>query len=178
MAVGDVTIQTCTFAATLNSELRKEFDGRSARDPLSITNQLVLATGTGAEKANMIWSDYRSVASGIPDDLDLSGVLTSAFKDTVLFTKVRLIMIRNTSTESSLLVGAAASNPLASLFGATTHQIRVPPAGATYPGLLVVTAPTATALAVAAGSADVLRIAHGAEGTTAITYHITIIGEG
>lgn len=164
------TINSFSYTSSLNSELRKSLDNRDVRDPVSTTHTLSLASGSGAESGNMVWHDQRTVATGANDDIDLSGGITDAFGDSITFTKIRYIEIKNESTNDTLTIGGAA-NPVANVSGTVQKS------GSNYPGIFVMTAPDASGLAVTAGSADELRITHDGDTSNSVTYEITIAGE-
>lgn len=125
--------------------------------------------GTGANQANMVWSQQRSVTAGAPDDLDLAGGL-SINGVTITFTAVKHLRIKNLDTDQTkiLEVGGGA-NPFASWLGAGTDKLKIPGAG----GELFLSAPGAAGYAVTAGTGDILRLA-ASSGT--ISYQIALIG--
>jgi hypothetical protein len=118
-----------------------------------------------------VFTDTRTIAASSNDDLDLNGVLTNALGASVALTKVRTIVIKAApGNTNDVVVGNATSNGVASIFGATTHTVKIKPGG-----MLALTAPDATAYAITAGTADILRIANGGAGTS-VTYDILILG--
>lgn len=136
---------------------------------------LALTDGTGAGQANILFADQRTVASATNDDIDLAGVLTDAFGATITTAELVAILIINApisgpANTTSLTIGGG-SNPVAGFLGGTTPTI-----GPIGPGGVVLLAcPTAAGLgAVAAGTADILRIANSSG--AAATYQIVIIG--
>lgn len=128
-----------------------------------------LASGTGADQADLVWSDERAVASGTPDNLDVRGVLASALNPGINFVKITGIVIRNKSTTSGqyLTVGNGANPFFAGLFNAGPDRIQVQPGGC-FAWYSPIDAATTTA-----ATADILQIA---AATGSITYQIEIIG--
>ena len=66
------------------------------------------------ELADLCWYDSTRGLAGTSETLDLSGVLSDVFGNTLTFAEIKLIWIENLSTTSGevLKVGAG-SNPLA-----------------------------------------------------------------
>ena len=136
---------------------------------------LALTDGTGANQANILFADQRTIASAAADNIDLAGVLTDAFGATIAAAELVAILIINApisggANTTSLTIGGG-TNPVAGFLGGTTPTI-----GPIGPGGVVLLAcSTAAGLgAVIAGTADVLRVANSA-GATA-TYQIAVIG--
>lgn len=160
--------QESTLFIRILSVLTAALDLTSARSELLIERTLTLANGTGADQANQVWSDTRTLSSGSNETLDLSGSLTNAAGESVTFTKVKLLYVRNKGT-TTLTVGGAASNGFISPFGASTDTLNVR-AG----GVAVLFAPDATGYAAAAGTADQLKVTNAAGASC--DYDIAIIG--
>lgn len=131
------------------------------------------ASGNGANEIEQIFRDTRVVtlATGT-DDIDLSGALLDMFGDALAFLTIRELVIVNLSTVAGedLLIGAAGSNPVISLFnGDASAQVPCRAGGAQ------VWCDPLVGFAVAAGSADVLRVQHdGAAGD--INFDIIVKG--
>lgn len=137
---------------------------------------LQLANGTAANQADILFVDERTVASATNDDLDLAGVLSNAFGQTITAAEVVAMVIIN----KSRTVGAAANttnltigvgtNPLVGYLGGTT-----PTVGPLRPGgVFLMASPDAAGIAtVTAGTGDILRVAN-SSGASA-TYQIAIL---
>lgn len=133
--------------------------------PLSID----LANGTGANQANAMWSDRRTLTTGANEDLDMAGVLVSELGATLTFTRVKAVFIRSLpANTTTLTVSRPASNGLA-IFAAAGDAITIKPGG-----IFAYVDPSAAGIAVVAGTGDLLNIANAA-GASA-TYEIVIIG--
>jgi hypothetical protein len=129
------------------------------------------ADGSGANQANKLWSDTRTINASSNEAIDLAGVLTDAFGAGVSFTKVRALLVKASAANvNDVLVGGAAANQFLSMFGDATDVVKVKPGGC-----MLLVAPDANGYAAAAGTADQLKIANSGAGT-GVTYDILIIG--
>lgn len=139
--------------------------------PLDYTKQIRLGTGTGANQADRVWSDQRTLAASANEDLDLSGVLTDAFGNTVTLARVKgLVVVAASANANNVIVGGAALNAWSTWAGDPTDTVVVRPGG-----LMALYAPDATAYAVTAATGDLLRVANSGAGTS-VTYDIIVIG--
>lgn len=134
-----------------------------------------LSDGTGADQADILWIDERTVATGANDDIDLNGVLTSAFGATIAMLEIASIFIINAprsgaANTTNLTVGVG-TNPVVGYLGGTT-----PTLGPIRPGNFVLMGGGhASGLApVTAATGDILRVANSA-GASA-TYQIAVVG--
>ena len=125
--------------------------------------------GTGDNQIEEIHAAVTTVTPSTPNaDIDLSSV-TNVINETVSFATVKEITVINTSTaEDHLLIGGAASNPLASIFADTSDKIRVHAGGA-----ICLSAPD-TGYAVS-GSSNTIRIAGDSIGAD-VTFRLVIKG--
>lgn len=130
---------------------------------------LQFTNGTTANKADLIFTDTRSVNSASNDDIDLAGVLADAFGATITAAEIVGLMIKSAAANTTVLTVGAGSNPWITMFAATGDGIKVMPGG-----VFVNFAPDASGLgAVTAGTGDILRVAN-ASGATA-SYDIVIL---
>jgi len=132
------------------------------------TYSLSLGDGTGANQAQVAWSDSRTLGSGADDTLNVAAL--SDDRGVVAFTAVKLIYIRNTGAVAINLIGNSdwATGPQ-KLPNTSNYEI---PAG----GCWVATNPTAAGWSVGA-SPKYLTIEN-QSASTAATYDIVLIGEG
>lgn len=134
-----------------------------------------LSIGTGADQADILWMDERTVTTGANDDLDLNGVLTNAFGATVNAVEIVAMFIINEpragspANTTTLTVGAG-TNPVTGYLGGTT-----PTLGPIRPGNFVLFGGGNVGGfgVVTASTGDILRIANSA-GASA-TYQIAIL---
>lgn len=133
--------------------------------------QVKLASGTGANQADLLWCDERTISASSSENLDLAGSLTDAFGATLTMVEVVAIIISASSGNTNdVVVGAAGSNPLP-LFGGTSGTIAVRPGG-----LFVIAAPNAAGqVTVTAGTGDILKVANSSSGSS-VTYKIMVVG--
>jgi hypothetical protein len=139
----------------------------TSRDRLEKTFEQLFSSGTGSGQANVLWHGERTLADGASENLDLAGILTDAFGDTVTLAKCKGLIIANKSTTQTISVGGAAATQFVAWVGSATDYVKVAPGGVLAlfnPGGYTVTA----------ASADLLKIANSA-GAAAI-YDIIIIG--
>jgi hypothetical protein len=159
-----------TIRAAIAAELIGSADLGENEFSLPFAADIPLLNGTGANQADRIFADKRTLAASASEDLDLSGVLTDPLGAVLTFGKVKAILVRaDKANTNDVILGGASTNPFVGPFGGATHTVSVPPGGA---ALFV--APGAGWL-VAAGSGDLLKIANSGAGT-GVTYDIVIIG--
>ncbi|MGW1661056.1 hypothetical protein [Streptomyces microflavus] len=160
------------LAVSAYGELSAALDLGTSKAPQALSRSVSLGSGTGAGKADRIWSDRRTLAASGTEDLDLAGVLLDAFGAAVTFARIKgLVIAAAAGNTNNVIVGAASSNPWATLLGAT-HTLTVRPGGFVAVGTGVA---DATGYAVTASTGDLLKIANSSSGT-AVTYDIHIIG--
>lgn len=154
------------IAAALTSAL----DVGSAEYNPNFNQNFSWADGTGADQANMIWSDTRTLSASATENLDLAGGLTNAFGATLTFTKVKAVLIvASAGNTNSVQVTRPASNGVP-LFMAAGDGIALTP-GAAFSAVF----PDANGVAVTAATGDLLTLTNSA-GSTSVTYTIIVIG--
>ncbi|MGA5424526.1 hypothetical protein [Streptomyces lavendulocolor] len=158
-----------SLAGTLSAAL----DLGRASFPFGLAKSVSLADGTGAGKADRVFTDTRTLAASASEDLDLAGVLTDAFGASITFAKVKALMVVAAAANSNnVIVGGASSNGFISWVGGATHTVTVRPGGALA---LLAGETDATGYAVTAGTADLLKIANSGAGSS-VTYSVAILG--
>lgn len=151
--------------------LSTPLDLASASSPLKYVKQLDLANGSGAGQANKVFHDQRTLAASGTEDLDLAGSLTDPLGVSLTFAKIRMILIYAAAANTNLVVvGGASSNGFITWAGDATDKVKIRPGG-----LLLLTAPDATAYAVTASTGDLLTVANSSSGT-GVTYDIVLLG--
>jgi len=161
---------TTSIKTNFGASGSKVLDDRTATDPINLVQTTNLANGSGNNQANQSFHDQRTLTTGASEDVDLAGSLVDAFGDTITFTALKAIRIRNQSAVNRLIVGGAVANALAALFGALTDKLIIRPSG-----LLVLEAPLA-GYAVVAATGDLLKFEHGAEDSANLIYELTLVG--
>jgi hypothetical protein len=102
------TQQTSIFLR-IRSILQLGGDLQTAKSDFSYDRTIDLASGTGADQGNQVWSDTRTLTTGATETLDLNGSLVNAVGESVTFTKVKVIFVRNKCTTTLSLFAAAAT---------------------------------------------------------------------
>lgn len=138
--------------------------------PAALNLAIALASGTGANQADLLFSDTRTLTASATEDLDLAASLVDVFGTTMTFARIKAIIISAASgNANNVNVTRPASNGVP-LFIAAGDGLAVRPAG-----LFAWVAPDATGVAVTAGTGDLLTLTNSA-GSTSVTYSIVILG--
>ena len=139
---------------------------------LAYTKTISLTTGTGLNQADQIFFDQRTIAISGTDDLDLAGGVTHSITGAAFsFARIKGILIYAAiANTNNVIVGGAAATQFATWVGAAAHTVTVRPGG-----MFMLFAPDATAYAVTAATADLLRIANSGAVST-VLYDIILIG--
>ncbi|MEU1554002.1 hypothetical protein ABZ517_14955 [Streptomyces scabiei] len=154
----------------LKSTLSSALDLVTSRAPLDYSAVIDLASGTGANQADRIFADTRTLAASATEDLDLAGVLSDPLGASLTFARIKAVLIRAAAgNTNSVNVTRPASNGVP-LFLAAGDGLSVRPGG-----LFLWVAPDATGVAVTAGTGDLLTLTNSA-GSTSVTYDVIIIG--
>ncbi|MEE4598224.1 hypothetical protein V2J94_41385 [Streptomyces sp. DSM 41524] len=162
-----------SISVSASAELTSTLDLGTASAPLNLRRAVSLASGTGAGKADKVFSDRRTLAASASEDLDLAGVLLDAFGGSITFARIKgLIISAADGNSNNVIVGGASSNGFVSWVGGATHTVTVRPGGTLA---LMAGGADATGYAVTAGTADLLHIANSG-GSTSVTYDVVLIG--
>lgn len=138
--------------------------------PLNHAKTTQLATGTGSNQADLLFTDQRTLGASATEDLDLAGSLTDALGATLTFVKVKAIMISAANTNTNNVeVTPAAANGFLGPFADASDQLDISPGGRVY-----LEAPV-SGWDVTAGTGDILTITNSA-GSTGVTYDVIIVG--
>lgn len=154
------------LVATLTSAL----DLSTATDPLNYSLNLDISTGTGANQADMMWHDQRTLAASATENLDLAGSLTNAFGTTQTFARIKAVIVAAAAGNTNNVNVIREGTNGVPLFLALADGIAVRPGG-----IFLWAAPDATAVAVTGGTGDLLTFTNSA-GSTSVTYSVIIIG--
>lgn len=163
---------TSSLSVAVGGTLTSALDLTTAAAPVTVRAATTWQSGTGAGKADRMFSDRRTLNASATEDLDLAGVLLDAFGAAITWARIKGLYIRAADTNvNNVVVGAASSNAWATLLGATSTLTLRP--GATFG--VTTGAADATTYAVTAGTGDLLKVANSGAGT-AVSYDIVIIG--
>lgn len=156
---------------TVDAVQTSTLDLTTARAPLHYDRRFGLGNGVGAGRADLMWSDTRTIAASGSESLDLAGSLVDALGVTLNFARVKaLIVVAAAANGNDVVVGGASENAWIGPFGSATDKVKVRPGGA-----LALFAPGATGYPVTAGTGDLLQLANSGAGTS-VTYDVIIIG--
>ena len=145
-----------------------DFGAPSSR--VNLAQQLDLASGTGAGKADKIWTDQRTIAASGSEDLDLAGSLTDVFGGTITLATVKVLYVRASAANTNdVVLGNASSNAWDTLLGDTGTVTLKPGA------IFLVAATAANPWGVTASTGDLLKVANSSSGSS-VTYDICVIG--
>jgi hypothetical protein len=135
-----------------------------------LKSALALTSGVGANQADKIFADTRTIAASTTEDLDVSaGGLLDQLGGTFTIVKLKVFAVcaASTNTNNVVLLGDANSVPILST-AATTITI--------HPNSCVVLAdPSLAGYAVTNATGDVIQVANSGAGTS-VTYSIVLIG--
>lgn len=165
------TLDAVTFGLTVNGTAKNTLDLTYAQAVLAYAKSGSLVTGTGANQADRIFSDQRTIAASGTDDLDLNGTaLQDNLGVNLALARIKLIAVYAAAANTNVLVMGGGTNPVTTILGGTTPTLNIRPGG-----MFLLTAPDATGFAVTAATADILRFTNGGAGTS-VTYDVVIIG--
>jgi|SRR5215831_9447944 len=165
------TLDNQLFQLNVQGTVNNLLDWQLASAPMTYPYSYQLVSGTGANQADRLFADTRTIAASGTDPLDVSGVLVDAIGTTLLFARIKGMIVRAApGNTNNVLVGGAGSNQFATWLSAATTNIIVRPGG-----IFTLFAPDATAYAVTAGTGDILQIANSGAGTS-VNYDVILIG--
>ena len=161
---------TLTALASITGTQTKTFEGQSPSMSIDFSESHALTDGVTTSKADLIWVDKDRVLNATTEEIDLSGTLTDAFGDAVVFAKVNGIYIHNKQVTAgeTLKVGGAAANAFL-LFDNATDIYTIGP-----DGVFFLSEPSLAGKAVSAATGDLLKLDAGA--TANLTFDIVIWG--
>lgn len=160
---------SATIKAGVSGSHTSVLDLGTATFPLDVRAALTLTDGTGANQADRIFTDTRTLSASATEDLDLSGSLTNAY-GTVTFARIKVVYVTaDSGNTNNVNVTRPASNGVP-LFLAAGDGAAIRPGG-----LFLWACGDATGVAVTAGTGDLLTFTNSA-GSTSVTYSVVIIG--
>lgn len=166
------TSLTATISAAVNWNLISDMDLSDPSDKATLSYTDAIANGTSADQATKVWHDRGTIATASTADIDLAGSLEDAFGNTLVFTKVKGILLINrgiasgsTFTETS---GENITVTGSNILMFASNGMIIEPGG-----MLLFTSPKVGA-AVTATSADTITL--GRAGSSTVTYDVVIWG--
>lgn len=161
---------TGTLKLTLDAVFGESIDVGTLKHNIEYSKQYSIGSGTGANQANQVFVDNRTISGSSTDSLDLAGSLSDAFGNTITFTAIKGIIIAAGANGDNLIVGGASTNAFVNWVSNSSDEIVIKPSG-----LFVHYDPSAAGYAVTASTGDILEIEN-ADASSA-TYDIVLIGE-
>lgn len=155
--------------------LQDEQDLSIVADAARLDFAAALAPGVSADQADRLWHDRRTLAAGASEDLDLTSLVRSVFGGavTVSLAAVKALLLVNSATTpgDDLALGGAgvAGQAWAGPFDGDPDARLLVPAGSA-----VLLSNLKAGWAVAAGTADILRMRN--TGTGSVTYSLVLVG--
>lgn len=159
-----------TVLAQIDATYKNIVDLGTAVDSFRKTTKIELADGTGANSADRMFHDQRTINASSSEDLDLAGVLVNEFGAVTTFVELRAVLISAApGNTNNVRVTRPASNGVP-LFLAASDGIDVPPGG-----VFLWSCPADGKVTVTAATGDLLTVANSGAGTP-VTYDVVIIG--
>ncbi|HEY9375041.1 hypothetical protein [Streptomyces sp.] len=154
----------------LEAEITNPLDLTTVSAPLAMARQLILAQGTGAGQADMIWSDQFTISASGTQAVDLAGTLQGPFGTTLTFARIKMVIVAAAlgNTNNVNVVSDATNGPL--LFLAKGDGIPVKPGG-----MFVSFDPSAAGTVITPSTADLINLVNSAGGTT-VTCDVVVVG--
>lgn len=166
-----------TLTARLN--MRGSFDLSSVLDlgtdafPGRFSPDIEWANGAGANQANLVFADRRTITASGTDSLDLNGGgLLDPQRNTLVFARIKALWVRAMPTNNAannVVVTRPAANGVP-LFSAAGDALALR-AGEVFTW----SSPTAAGVAVTAGTGDLIDFVNSA-GTNTVDYEVVILG--
>lgn len=167
-----VSAQAETFSGRVQINVTgtysKAGDLSTAKDRLEKAFEQLFTNGTGSGQANKQFHDARSLEAGANESLDLAGGLTDTFGNSLTFTKIKFLLIANTSTTQTLSVGGGGVNSFINWVADATDIVKI------GPGATAVLICDPAGVTVTADTGDLLKILNNAG--AACIYDIVIFG--
>lgn len=165
------TSLSASIAISLAAAYSQTVDVGTVKHDVKFGPNYVFQDGTGANQAKTIFTDTRTLAASASESLDVAGVLTDAFGNTITFDKIKAVIVTaDPANTNNVLFGGAASAQAAPWFGDVSDVLVIRPGGS-----ICLVAPDATGYDVTATTADIIKVANSGSGT-GVNYTIVLIG--
>jgi hypothetical protein len=163
------------ISVTLPWNFTKAFGLGSGQDNNSVSVKVDLENGELTDQVSEKFSDLRTLPGATTENLDLAGVLTNTWGETVTFARVKaiLVILLTGAAGAVLEVGGAGANAWIGPFGSTTGKQTLRKS-LSQAGAYFNIAPDATGWPITAGTGDLLKINN--LDAAAITYKIVLLG--
>lgn len=166
-----VTVNNANMKMSVTAGLSSDPDIGSASQSISYSQTITFTDGSGANQINAIWQDSRQISAGSTDDIDLAGVLTDAFGNTLTFTTIKgMAIFAYAANGDNIKIGGDATAAFINWVDDATDEVIVAPGG-----FFMLGNPSAAGYAVTATTGDILQITN-ADGAAAVDYDIILFG--
>jgi hypothetical protein len=163
---------TAKITSEVIAQQKSQLDLTAPEADISRSYVQQYSDGTGANQAQKMFSDARTVAGSSSDNLDLAGSLPDALGATLTFAAIKEIIVKNKSAANQLRIGKKISNGFAGPFDQTAGALGV----VVEPnGILRLNNPSANGWPVTAATADLLSVEN--LGATSSDYEVILIGK-
>lgn len=137
--------------------------------PIRKSRGVSLANGTGANQADTVFQDVRTLTDDANETLNLNlGSLENDFGTALTLDILKVLYIKNNSSDANLLIGGSDANQV-DLFGDVSDILKLPPGGE-----FLLIAPDVTGIDVSTDPN--LEIWHDGTGSSSLTYDIIVVG--
>lgn len=161
---------TSRIEARIQAILTSALDLGTASVPFVTSLSLDWESGTGANQADLVFADTRTIAASGNEDLDLAASLVSGLGATLTFVKLKLLFIKAAAANTNNVVLTRPANGVP-LFSAAADAHAIKPGG-----WIMMGAPAAAGICtVTADTGDLINISNSGAGT-GVTYDVIIVG--
>lgn len=160
---------TTSISAGVNASMTDPKDHGTASIAVAVSAAMNLASGVGANQADLMWSDQRTLAASATEDLDLAGSLTGMLGGNLTMATLKAVIVKAASGNTNDVVVSMPATNGVPLFGAASDSIAVKPGG------VFMWAAPGTGVTVTAGTGDLITFTNSGAGT-GVTYDVVFIG--
>ncbi len=164
------TTLSTVVSAKITTTFKNLLDLSTPVDAADIGPKIQFGNGTGANLADLLFHDTRTLAASGTEDLDLAGSLVGPLGLVQVFVELRAIMVvAAAGNTNNVRVTRPAANGVP-LFLAASDGIDVPPGG-----VFLWSCPADGKVTVTPSTGDLITITNSAAGTP-VTYDVVILG--
>lgn len=154
----------------LRTVYRNDLDLSLPQQDHTQSDQIRWTDGDAADKAEIVYMDSDSVAASGTDAYDLAGGLADAFGNTLTFTKLKAIYVRNKSTTAGDVLRVTRPTNGVPFLTTAGDAAELGPGG-----ILCLVNPSAAGWTVTAATGDLIHIIE-AGGANTVSYDIILVG--
>jgi hypothetical protein len=127
-------------------------------------------TGSGANQIDRLYAKQRTITASSNEDLDFAGSLTDNFGQTITMARIKGYCFKAASTNTNNVVITRPASNGVPIFVAASDAISLTPGESTCRVI-----PSATGIAVTAGTGDLINVSNSGAGTS-VTYDVVVVG--